>query len=288
MTESKGLKGKTGGRGGRLRQYVGTVVVLGLVFGGSALIGAHVRAGKAAKVKTPTGAASPDSLALPVKPTVPVTVTVYEDLRSPVSKDFATKLHDTFAAMLNSGQVQLYYRLVTTTDSTLGGDGSLQAANAAACAQDQGRFKQYVDQLWIAQPSDPSDDAFSSQKLLKTLSTKAHKIKAANFVPCVQGLDHEGWVKKSQQDFKDSGFTGIPVLEVNGKVVANGEAEAEKLTPAKLKSLVKKAAKEAAAEEAAREAAEGNSPSTPSGPASPAAPESPSPSPSESASSLGY
>jgi protein-disulfide isomerase len=244
MTESRGLGDKARGRGGRLRPYVGTVVALAVVFGGSALVGAHVRASKVDKVKTPTGAASPEQLALPVRPSVPVTVTVYEDLRSPVSKTFAERFHDTFDSMLESGQVQLYYRLVTTTDSAVGGDGSLQAANAAACAQDQGRFRQYVDQLWLAQPSRVSDDAFSSQKLLKRLSGEAHKIKAANFVPCVQGMDHEGWVKRSQSEFEDSGFTDVPVVEVNGEVVASGP-QAGTFTPQKLRSLVRKAAAQA-------------------------------------------
>jgi Thioredoxin len=250
MTESKepqGLKDKERGRGARLRPYVGTVVVLAVVFGGSALIGAHVRAGKTDNVKVPTGAASPDQYALPVRPTVPVTITVYEDLRSPVSKAFAAKFHDTFVALLDSGQVQLNYRLVTPTDASDGGDGSLEAANAAACAQDQGRFKQYVDQVFRVQPAEVSDDALASQKLLKSLSRKAHQIKAANFVPCVQGMDHEGWVKKSQQEFTASGYTSVPVVDVNGTVVANGEAEAEKLTPAKLRALVKKAVAQAAA-----------------------------------------
>jgi hypothetical protein len=249
MTGSKAAKGlgdKAHGRGGRWRPYVGTVVVLAVVFGGSALIGAHVRGTKVNQVKVPSGAASPEQLALPVKPTVPVTVTVYEDLRSPVSKAFAERFRDTFDGMLKSGQVQLYYRLVTTTDSAVGGDGSLQAANAAACAQDQGRFRQYVDQLWKTQPTDPAKDSFSSQKLLKSLSSKAHQIKPANFVPCVQGLDHEGWVKKSQQGFTDSGFTEVPVVQVNGETVAAGQAAADKLTPAKLTSLVKKAARVAA------------------------------------------
>jgi hypothetical protein len=268
MTESRGLRDKARGRGGRLRPYAGTVVVLTVVFGGSALVGAHVRTGKADEVKAPTGAASPGRLALPVRPSVPVTVTVYEDLRSPVSKGFAERFHDTFDAMLKSGQVQLYYRLVTATDSAAGGDGSLQAANAAACAQDQGRFQQFVDQVWLAQPSEVSDDAFVSQKLLKSLSEKAHKIKAANFVPCVQGMDHEGWVNTSQRDFTDSGFTDVPVVEVGGEVVASGPQAAEKFTPAKLRSLVKKAAAQAAAQEgnaqSRRKAAASASPS-PSG-----------------------
>src|SRR4051812_43274401 len=113
MTESKGLKGKIRRRGGRtrrLRPYVGTVVVLAVVFGGSAVIGAHVRAAKADKIKAPAGATGTDGLALPVRPTVPVVLTVYEDLRSPASKAFAQRYRTTFDQLLASGQVQINYR----------------------------------------------------------------------------------------------------------------------------------------------------------------------------------
>jgi predicted DsbA family dithiol-disulfide isomerase len=245
MTESQGLKDKAGGRGGRWRPYAGTVVVLTVVFGGSALIGAHVRGTKANNVRVPTGAASPDQFALPVRPSVPVTLTVYEDLRSPTSKAFAAEYSATFDQLLKSGQVQINYRLVTPTDNGSGGSGSMQAANAAACAQDQGRFTEYVDQLWGAQPANPQDDVFAGKKLLTSLANKAQKINAANFVPCVQGDDHEGWVKKSQEAFADAGFSEVPVVQVNGETVASGAAAKDTLTPARLSILVKQAAAKA-------------------------------------------
>src|SRR3982074_3700707 len=110
MTGSKGLKAR---RGSRLKPYIGTVVVLAVVFGGSALIGAHVRGAKEGTVKVPSGASGQEKLALPVNPTVPVTLTVYEDLRSPASKAFAAQYKDTFDQLLASGQVRIEYRLVT-------------------------------------------------------------------------------------------------------------------------------------------------------------------------------
>ncbi|MFI0938089.1 DsbA family protein [Streptomyces sp. NPDC021020] len=268
MTESKGPGTKGGsaapnkkrkGPVARLRPYAVGVTAMAVVFGVSALIGAHVRAGKDDKVTppggvvaaatkptapppapdataTPTPSATPagPKLGIPVRPTVPVTVTVYEDLRSPASKAFQDQYGATIQQLLASGQVQFQYHLVTASDKEYGGKGSQVAANAAACAQDQGRFVAFVDELWKVQPADPKDDALASEKLMEKLAHKAHKIKAGTFEPCVEQRDHEGWVIKSQQDFAASGLGAAPALEINGEPVK----DAKTLTPATLRSQI--------------------------------------------------
>lgn len=226
----------------RLRSYAGTVVVLAVVFGGSAVIGAHVRSEKEHSAKAPTGAGGQDSLNVPVRPNVlPVTLTVYEDLRAPESKAFAAEYADTFRQLLAAGQVQIDYRLVTPSDAANGGEGSLVAANAAACAQDQGHFTQFVDALWAVQPADVQDDALDSEKLIKEVSRKVGKIDEGKFVPCVEERDHDGWVKKSQQQFTEAGFTMAPVVQVNGETVTAPTGGVDGLTPSRLRGMVKKA-----------------------------------------------
>lgn len=259
MAESKGPGTKGGsaaptkrrkGPVARLRPYAVGIVAMVVVFGVSALIGAHVRAGKDDKVTAPTGAVGPATrpvatptstatpggpkLGIPVRPSVPVTVTVYEDLRSPDSKAFQDQYGATFQQLLASGQVQIQYRLVTASDKQYGGKGSAVAANAAACAQDQNRFTAFVDELWKAQPADPKDDALASEKLMEKLAHQAHKIKAGTFEPCVEQRDHEGWVIRSQKDFAASGLGAAPVVLINGEPVK----DAKTLTPAGLRKQI--------------------------------------------------
>jgi protein-disulfide isomerase len=269
MAESKGpdnpggtaLPGQKKRKGivARLRPYAVGVMTLVVVFGGSALIGAHVRSNKDKKVSAPTGAvgaavvptgpqdtASPSptassgpNLQVAVKPSVPVTITVFEDLRSPDSKAFADEYADTFRQLLTTGQVQLHYQLVTASDRTYGGSASEYAANAAACAQDQSRFTQFVQEIWDPQP-DPKSDALAGEKLIKHFAVKAGKIKMANFEPCIEQGDHIGWVRKAQASYKAAGLDGVPAVEVNGKVVKDVRTS---LTPAKLRTMVQKEAK---------------------------------------------
>jgi hypothetical protein len=241
----------------RLRPYaVGTTAIV-VVFGGSALIGQHVRSTKDDKVRepsgvaaapvvptgpVPTGTSSPSAspspagpkLGLPVRPSVPVTITVYVDLRSPDSKAFADEYEATLTQLLTTGQAQIQYRLVTASDQQYGGTGSKSAANAAACAQDQSRFTQFMKEIWKHQP-DPRSDKLTHKNFLKDLAIKAGKIKMANFEPCLEQGDHNGWVQQSQNDFAASGLGTVPVVEINGKAVKNVHST---LTPQKLRRMV--------------------------------------------------
>src|SRR4051812_10725144 len=168
----------------------------------------------------PAGAGGEDGLNVPVRPSaLPVTLTVYEDLRAPESKSFAAEYADTFTQLLAAGQVQIDYRLVTPSDTVNGGGGALAAANAAACAQDQGRFPQFGEALWAVQPADLQDDAPNREKLLKAVSQKAGGIDEGKSVPCVEERGHDGWVKKSQRQFTEAGFTSVPVVQINGETV---------------------------------------------------------------------
>jgi Thioredoxin len=269
MTESKGpdnpggtaapAKKKRKGPLARLRPYaVGTMAIV-VVFGGSALIGAHVRSTKDKTVKVPSGVvaaavvptgpadtASPSPTAsagpkfqVPVHPSIPVAVTIYEDLRSPDSKAFADEYQATIDQMLTTGQVQLHYQLVTSSDHGYGGKGARYASNAAACAQDQGRFTQFVQEIWDHQP-DPKTDSLANEPLMKKFAIKAGKIKMANFEPCLEQGDHNGWVLKSQTDFASAHLGTVPAVQINGVAVKDVHSS---LTPKKLRSLVQKEAK---------------------------------------------
>ncbi|WP_159011635.1 DsbA family protein [Streptomyces sp. NRRL F-5123] len=279
MTESKGPDTKGGsaapkkqrkGPVARLRPYAVGITAMVVVFGVSALIGAHVRAGKGDKVSEPTGAvaaAQPQSaqdgatptatpsgpnLDIPVAPSVPVTVTVFEDLRSPDAKAFQDEYAATVRELLATGQVRFQYRLVTASDAQYGGTGAEVAANAAACAQDQGRFSSFVAEVWKVQPTDPEDDALASESLMKKLARKAGKIKAGTFEPCVEQRDHAGWVKKSQSDFTASGYGAAPVVLIDGVQVKDVKTH---LTPATLRSQVEAEVDKVVAERAAKSTA---------------------------------
>ncbi|MEV4196192.1 DsbA family protein, partial [Streptomyces toxytricini] len=215
-------------------------------------------------VTAPSGATGEDSLAIRTgSAEAPSTLVVWEDFRCPACKNFETMYKDTVHELEAKGLLKTDYHLVTLIDGNMGGSGSLKSANAAACAQDAGKFTEYHDVLFENQPPEP-DDAYGKNAKLLELAGKVPGLDTAEFRACVEGGTHESWVGKSFEAFREGKFRGTPTVLLNGKDVMT-----EQITPQKMKEIVEAAAKGGAAKSAspASPAASG-SPSAAGAPAS--------------------
>ncbi|WP_030850796.1 thioredoxin domain-containing protein [Streptomyces griseus] len=185
----------------------------------------------------PSGASGEDALTLPVGAAdAPSTLTIWEDFRCPVCAQFENALRDTVSELVNDGQVRVEYHLATIIDGNLGGSGSLRAANAAACAQDAGKFAPYHDVLFSNQPTEP-DDAYGKNSRLIELAGKVQGLDTPEFRSCVEDGDHDSWVKKSDTAFRKGGFQGTPTVLLNGESVFPSK-DGEQISPAALKKWV--------------------------------------------------
>jgi protein-disulfide isomerase len=196
--------------------------------------------GQTGPVTAPRGATGKDNLAIAVGKSAPSTLTVYEDFRCPACKQFETVFRGTIHGLQDKGQLRTEYHLVTVIDANLGGSGSLHAGNAAACAQDVGRFQAYHDVLYRDQPPE-QDDAFAKNDHLIKLAGKVPGLATDAFKKCVEDGVHNGWVKKSTTAFTDAGYQGTPTVLFNGKSVYGNPKNP--LTPEKLTKMVADAAK---------------------------------------------
>lgn len=223
----------------------GVVVVLAVAAGISIAVADHDSNKKsgvsdsAGTVTAPRGAIGKDNLVIPVGAAdAPSTLTVYEDFRCPACDAFEKSFTPTIHGLEDSGALRTEYHLVTLIDGNLGGDGSLNAGNAAACAQDQGKFRAYHDVIYDNQP-DEQDDKFGDKQNLLTLAGKVPGLKNAAFTACVNNGTHDAWVKKSNEAFNTAGFNSTPTVLLNGKSIYGTTA----LTPASLKQMVEAANK---------------------------------------------
>lgn len=217
----------------------------------------------AGPVAAPTGATGKDRLAIPVGATdAPSTLTIWEDFRCPACAQFENAVRDTIHGLTDSGQIKVEYHLATIIDGNMGGSGSLNAANAAACAQDAGKFVAYHDVLYQNQPPEP-DDAFADDDKLFELAGKVPGLDTPAFRSCVSDGTHDNWVKQSDQAFSEGGFRGTPTVLLNGESIFPTKGK-EQISVANLKKWV-------------AEANKGKKPGTafPSAPASPPATPSP-------------
>ncbi|MGP2438068.1 DsbA family protein [Streptomyces sp. JW3] len=224
----------------RRRVLVVAAAVVG-VLGVAAAIGVvAAEAGKddgdeaSGPVVVPSGAQGKDSLAIPVgKESAKSTLTVWEDFRCPACNSFEQAYRSVIHELTDAGQLKVDYHLATIIDGNMGGTGSRTAANAAACAQDAGKFPAYHDVLYDNQPRE-TDDAFAKTDKLIELAGKVDGLDTPAFRTCVTDGTHNGWVDKSAAAFRDGGFTGTPTVLFGDKNIYADQS----MTPAKLKQMV--------------------------------------------------
>ncbi|MGW1951830.1 DsbA family protein [Streptomyces sp. NPDC001920] len=186
----------------------------------------------------PSGAQGKDGLAIPVgEESAKSTLTIWEDFRCPACKSFEDAYRSTIHELTDSGKLKVRYHLATIIDGNMGGSGSRNAANAAACAQDVGKFVPYHDVLYRNQPPE-IDDAFAENGKLLQLAGKVDGLDTPAFRKCVEDGTHDSWVDKSNEAFKKSGFSGTPTVLLNDKNIYQDQT----MTPAKLKQMVEAAA----------------------------------------------
>lgn len=218
---------------------LGLAAVVGVIAANS---GGKDSSDKAGPVVAPTGAIGGDKPAIPQgRPDAPSTLAVWEDFRCPACAQFENFFRDTVHELEASGAVKAEYHLATLIDGNMGGSGSLRAANAAACAQDAGKFTKYHDVLYINQPQE-TDDAYAKNSRLIELAAKVPGLDTPTFRSCVEDGTHDAWVKKSNDAFKASEFTGTPSVLLNGESIFPSKGN-EQISPENLKKWVAEANK---------------------------------------------
>jgi protein-disulfide isomerase len=215
---------------------LGLAAVIGIVAANS---GKDDSSDSAGPVVAPSGANGDDQLAIPVgKTDAKSTLTVWEDFRCPACKAFESAYRPTIHELTEAGKLKVEYHLATLIDGNMGGSGSRNAANAAACAQDAGKFPAYHDVLYENQPEE-TNDAYAKNSKLIELAGKVDGLDTPAFRTCVEDGTHNSWVVKSNEAFQKGGFSGTPSVLLNGKNIYQDQT----MTPAKLKQLVQENAK---------------------------------------------
>jgi protein-disulfide isomerase len=181
-------------------------------------------------VAAPAGAIGDKSLVIPAGPAnAPSVLTVYEDPRCPACGIFEREFAPTIDQLEDQGKVYANYHVVSFIDRSLGGKGSKYGANALACAQDAGKFRDYHDVMYRNQP-DETTDSFGDRSVLIGLAKQVPGLDGPAFESCVNDNKYSGWVSAVQQDFDKSSYKSTPTVLLNGTPVypKNGE---EQITP---------------------------------------------------------
>ena len=147
--------------------------------------------------------------------TARVTVEMYSDFQCP----FCKQTDDTVVPQLVSqyvaaGKVKFIYRPFSFL-----GQESVDAAQAAYCANEQGKFWEYKEALFANQKSENSG-GFNQGRLLAM--GKSVGVEMTQFTTCVQGKKYAAQVQKDTQSAQARKVNSTPSFFVNGTVLASG------------------------------------------------------------------
>jgi protein-disulfide isomerase len=189
--------------------------------------------------RSPSAAPTASSSASPVtitnerpiplgSPDAPVVITLYEDFHCPHCADFEEVFGPTITQAQQSGKVRIDLYPMSFID-----EGSVTAANAMACAAEEGFGQAYYLGLFAnhnLQWSDPQ---------LIELASKVGGSPSEAFKTCVMRRAHADWVSSINAAANRNGVSQTPTMLINGKEVDIGS-----LTPESLQEMINNAAQQ--------------------------------------------
>lgn len=153
-------------------------------------------------------------------PNAPVTIDMYGDFRCSACTAFTTggteqSLVQNYIA---TGRAKLVWHDYLSIDKGQGNTASRDAANAAWCAADQGKFWAMHDWLYANNESPGVEDpaAFTTTRL--TQIAKAAGLDMSKFQPCMDGTSHFADIA-AEDAATPAAVTGTPAIFVNGKLI---------------------------------------------------------------------
>ena len=139
-------------------------------------------------------------------------VDIYEDFQCPICKQFEALNGQYINSLIADKKAVVNFHAL----SFIGAE-SVRAANAAACANDEGKFVEYHLALYANQPSSENSGEWSADRLISIGEVEG--IKSDSFKSCVNDLKYEGWVNKVAEAGSKSGINSTPTVLVGGKEI---------------------------------------------------------------------
>jgi protein-disulfide isomerase len=118
------------------------------------------------------------------------------------------------------GKVRFVYR-----DFPVHGEPTVKMAEAAECADDQGKFWEYHDKLWETFSASSEQAQIGTDALVTALKGYASDLglDTAAFDECLDSGKYTSEVQKDSQDARAYGVTGTPAFFVNGQLVSGAQ-----------------------------------------------------------------
>ena len=149
----------------------------------------------------------------------PVKIVEYADFSCPHCREFHEQTYEQMRTeFVNSGLASFEYKYVSFL-----GPGSVRAAQAAECANQQGFFWDMHDLLFLRQAT----GAFSTDNLKKfgeELKDAKSGFDTGKYNSCVDSGSTKGVVDADTQEVNDNDITSTPTFYINGEAVSGSRS----------------------------------------------------------------
>jgi protein-disulfide isomerase len=153
----------------------------------------------------------------------PKTVEVYLDFLCPGCAAFEAAATPTINQLIAENKIRLVWHPLGFLNSQTSPAGySTRAANAAACAADAGKLKEYGEALFANQPAE-GGPGLSDDQLIDLGGPVG--LNAPSFAQCVRDMKYRDWVSNVNDKAARRGVFQTPTVYVNGKELEQPTAE---------------------------------------------------------------
>lgn len=146
-----------------------------------------------------------------------VTIVEFADFRCPFCEKFFSETEPQLMKdYVDTGKAKFVFR-----NYAFLGPSSVVAANAVACANEQGKFWDMYEYLYKNQPPESDTSMYVTDKLTEIAGTIG--LDAAKFSTCLDSKKYDKDVSKDLSDGQAVGVSGTPTFYVNGKQLVGAQ-----------------------------------------------------------------
>jgi protein-disulfide isomerase len=146
-----------------------------------------------------------------------VTIVEFADFRCPFCEQFFTNTEpQLFKDYVDTGKVKFAFRQYAFL-----GPSSTVAADAAECANDQGKFWDFHDYLYKNQPAETDTSMYNTDTLTQAATSLG--MDGNTFRSCLDGKKDDSKAAGDLADGQKAGITGTPTFVVNGTLLVGAQ-----------------------------------------------------------------
>ncbi len=144
------------------------------------------------------------------------TLDIFEDPQCPICHQFEAVFGSAIAALVKNNEAKVVVHTMTFLDRNLRNDSSVRAANAAFCAADAGKFREYMTAVFAGQPA-KEGDGWTDARLAEFAGGVGITGDAlATWTTCQRSLTYAAHINALELNSERAGVNGTPTALRNG------------------------------------------------------------------------